>query len=199
MCIWISTAILNAVVLENQPSLRREKAWSACSLPPSTWSCCQWQWFVSVKAIGEEHRALCSSCSKMMTSLLQPPEGTHHLFHVLIYTQELLVTGLKLMNPYPGEVRSSRIIHFSLISSRRKRGSALSPPLLSSPLLGGWMNGIPRRMPGFQRAIKMLLDLTACHHSFTMMINHLLRLDSALGTELCSLLPFSYLTLTATP
>lgn len=100
-----------------------------------------------------------------------------------------LVAGLKLMNPQPLEVRSSRIINSSLISRTRNEGSALSPPLLFSP----WRtDGVPQRKPGFQRVIKMFLEVTACYRSFTMIVNHLLRLDYALGTGLCSLHIFHY-------
>lgn len=105
------------------------------------------------------------------------------------------MAGLKLMNPYPLEVRSSRITNFSLISRRRNEGSALSPPLLYSP----WrMDRVLQRKSGFQGVITMLLEVTVCYHSFTMMINHLLRLDDALGTELCSLHLFPYFILTTT-
>lgn len=51
--ISISITILNAVVLKNEASLRKEKAWS---LIPSPWDCPPWQGFVSVKAIGEKQR-----------------------------------------------------------------------------------------------------------------------------------------------
>lgn len=70
--ICISITILNAVVLGNQFSLRKGKAWS---LIPSTWDYYQWQRFVSVKAIGKKHRALCSSCSKLMPSCSNHQKG----------------------------------------------------------------------------------------------------------------------------
>lgn len=55
------------------------------------------------------------------------------------------------MNLHPLEVRSSRIINFSLISRRRNEGSALSLPLLCSPCR---MDRIMWRKPGFQRVIR---------------------------------------------
>lgn len=105
------------------------------------------------------------------------------------------MAGLKLMNPQPPEVQSSRIINSSLISRRRNEGSALSSPLLFSP----WRtDGVSQRKLGFQRVIKMFLEVTACYRSFTMMINHLSRPDYALGTGLCSSHIFHYSTHTTT-
>lgn len=62
--ISISITILNAVVLKNEASLRKEKAWS---LIPSPWDCPHRQGFVSVKAIGEK-QSLSSYCLKLMTT-----------------------------------------------------------------------------------------------------------------------------------
>lgn len=131
------------------------------------------------EAIGQKHRGLCSSCLKLMTSCSTTRRETSSVSCSDLHPGASSSRS-EINEPIPSRSQKQQNHQFLIDFKEREWNSALSPPLLSSP----WrINGVLQRKFGFQKVIKTLLEVTSCYHSFTMMINHLLRLDCVLNPE----------------
>lgn len=144
---------------------------------------------------GQKHQGLCSSL-KLMTSC-STTRRRHHLFPVLIYTQELLTLESEINEPIPMKSEAAESINFSLISKEREWNSP-SHLLSFLSLEDQWSTAKKIWFPkGHKNALGSYFPPLS--FAFTMMINHLLRLDCVLQPWDCCVPIFSYLILPTTP